>query len=302
MEAIGVTKAFDPAALKIGRAYRVGLVAHIEAGRLLAAKKAELKHGEWLPWLKANAGALDFTDASTASRLMKLAAKNPALTHDLPEAEAKEITRKVWGNVVRPEPTPPNGNSLIKSVEVNQRSEKVIHIPIITAHDTTVVVAFINKHHARRDAALNNKLALVGLINEFGHLLGAALLSRPAGGDGSDWTTTAELSRLCVRHDCDVPNGCSILITEVARIAKAWGFRQIKTFTELDETGVSYKSAGWRDDGLTEPGRDGEPKRRWLKDFEPDWRKSKRPSNGVSKNDTSIRGSVREIDTDVMAL
>jgi hypothetical protein len=101
VEAIGVTKPFDPAALRIGRAFRVGLVAHVEAGKLLAAKKAELKHGEWLPWLKANAGALGFTDASTASRLMTLAA-DPALTHDLPAAaEVKKITRALWGNGTR---------------------------------------------------------------------------------------------------------------------------------------------------------------------------------------------------------
>jgi hypothetical protein len=80
-----VTKPFDPIALKIGRAYKGGRGQMIEAGKLLAGVKATLKHGVWLPWLKANADALGFDHPSTASRLMHLAA-NPASTHDL------------WGN------------------------------------------------------------------------------------------------------------------------------------------------------------------------------------------------------------
>ena len=43
---------FDPIALRIGAAYRRGLQAYVEAGKGLLEKKASLKHGEWLPWLR----------------------------------------------------------------------------------------------------------------------------------------------------------------------------------------------------------------------------------------------------------
>jgi hypothetical protein len=105
-----VTKPFDPLALRIGRAYRCGLAAYAEAGRLLADKKATLKHGEWLPWIKANADALGFDADRTAQRLIKLAAENPTLTTDLPD-EQKAITARLWGNVTRRLWRPPTSAS-----------------------------------------------------------------------------------------------------------------------------------------------------------------------------------------------
>ena len=79
-----MTKPFDSDALKVGAAYQRGRGSLIEAGRLLAGVKATLSHGEWLPWLKANADALGFGE-STAARLMKLAANSAS-------------TRDIWGN------------------------------------------------------------------------------------------------------------------------------------------------------------------------------------------------------------
>jgi hypothetical protein len=57
----------------------------IEAGQKLTAKKAELEHGEWLPWLKENQKALGFGHP-TATRLMKASRK------------AAQISKSVWGN------------------------------------------------------------------------------------------------------------------------------------------------------------------------------------------------------------
>ena len=77
-----VLPTFDADAVEIGELYRAGRGSFIaaaedllEAGRRLAAKKASLSHGQWLPWLRANAEALGFTDDSTAQRLMKIASK-----------------------------------------------------------------------------------------------------------------------------------------------------------------------------------------------------------------------------------
>jgi len=93
-----MSKPLDPLALKVGAAYRRGLAAHVEAGRLLAEKKANLKHGQWEKWIAANKAALGFSDPSTAWRLIKLARKHPNLApaQDSPDDEA--ITRQLWGH------------------------------------------------------------------------------------------------------------------------------------------------------------------------------------------------------------
>lgn len=92
-----MTKPFDPLALRVGLAYRRGLAAHVEAGKLLAEKKASLRHGGWLPWLATNADALGFDSDRTAQRLMKLAEENPTLASDL-VLDAESLRRRLWGH------------------------------------------------------------------------------------------------------------------------------------------------------------------------------------------------------------
>lgn len=94
----------DDAAIVIGNLYRKACASlvdsanyYIAAGRALIDKKAELAHGEWLPWLAANAEVLGFDTDRTAQRLMALAS-NPTSTSDLDEAEALQISRQMWGN------------------------------------------------------------------------------------------------------------------------------------------------------------------------------------------------------------
>jgi len=93
----------DTDAADIGELYKkakTSLVENVrflaECGHRLVKKKSELAHGEWLPWLRANADVLGFDSDSTARRLMALA--NRALTHDLEPSQALAISRKVWGN------------------------------------------------------------------------------------------------------------------------------------------------------------------------------------------------------------
>jgi DUF3102 family protein len=78
----------DKDATAIGKAYKRGKVAYIQAGKMLAAKKKSLGYGEWLPWLKANAKVLGFGDW-TAQRLIRLA-QNPSWDME-----------KVWGNDIK---------------------------------------------------------------------------------------------------------------------------------------------------------------------------------------------------------
>lgn len=93
----------DKEALEIGELYKrakTSLIesvrAQMECGRLLIAKKENMGHGEWLPWLKANEGILGFDNPRTAQRLMQVA--NTASTPHLDESAAVAISRQTWGN------------------------------------------------------------------------------------------------------------------------------------------------------------------------------------------------------------
>jgi phage N-6-adenine-methyltransferase len=99
-----IAEIVDKDAAEIGDLYRksrASLIDSVESaracGQRLIEKKAKMEHGEWLPWLKANAEVLGFEGRSTASRLMKLAA-NGALAHHLDESTASSISRKLWGH------------------------------------------------------------------------------------------------------------------------------------------------------------------------------------------------------------
>jgi hypothetical protein len=70
----------------------------LKCGQRLEEKKATMAHGEWLPWLEANADVLGFATRATAAMLMK-AAKGyvkPALHLDVPEALS--LSRRMWGH------------------------------------------------------------------------------------------------------------------------------------------------------------------------------------------------------------
>jgi phage N-6-adenine-methyltransferase len=94
----------DKDAIAIGDLYRrarasiVDSVRYaIEAGHRLTKKKEELAHGEWLPWLKANAGVLGFESRFTAAKLMNGATKCAA-SGTFDEQHALEANRLIWGH------------------------------------------------------------------------------------------------------------------------------------------------------------------------------------------------------------
>ncbi len=73
----------------------------IQAGQRLRDKKAKLDHGEWLPWLEANADVLGFETPRTAQMLMKVARDyegNAKSTSHFEPEEAVKISRLTWGN------------------------------------------------------------------------------------------------------------------------------------------------------------------------------------------------------------
>jgi phage N-6-adenine-methyltransferase len=69
----------------------------IEAGHRLKSKKDSLLHGEWLPWLKANADALGFDSRQTAHKLIQAADKCPP-SATFEASEAVKISRGMWGH------------------------------------------------------------------------------------------------------------------------------------------------------------------------------------------------------------
>lgn len=68
----------------------------IDAGRKLTAKKESLGHGNWIPWLMENEGALGF--GKRAAQVLIKAASNAQLTAHLTEADAINLSRAIWGN------------------------------------------------------------------------------------------------------------------------------------------------------------------------------------------------------------
>ncbi len=57
-----------------------------------------LAHGEWLSWLKANAGVLGFETPRTAQMLLKVAGANTKPASRLEPVEALAISRQTWGH------------------------------------------------------------------------------------------------------------------------------------------------------------------------------------------------------------
>lgn len=71
----------------------------VEAGQRLTAKKESFNHGEWLPWLEANADVLGFESRFTAAKLMSIGKCAASGTFD--EDEAIRLNRLAWGHNVR---------------------------------------------------------------------------------------------------------------------------------------------------------------------------------------------------------
>lgn len=67
---------------------------------MLAEVKATLVHGAWMPWLRANAGVLNFTSRFTAAKLMKFASNVPSTAHIemLEISELRALDSQLWNN------------------------------------------------------------------------------------------------------------------------------------------------------------------------------------------------------------
>lgn len=91
-------------ALEIGEVYRAAQASQQASVRALhacgvglAEVKASLPHGTWLLWIKDHQELLGFS-ISTAQRLVRLA--NEALAPHLTEADAVQVSRRVWSHEI----------------------------------------------------------------------------------------------------------------------------------------------------------------------------------------------------------
>jgi hypothetical protein len=114
----------DNDAIEIGQLYERSnsslgdaVLARLECGTRLAEKKAKIGHGNWIPWLKANAGVLGFDSERTAQMLMK-AATNTKSTSHLDEPGMVRLSRQMWGNVrAKARPTQAKRNNQLSNDE-----------------------------------------------------------------------------------------------------------------------------------------------------------------------------------------
>ncbi len=125
---------------------------------------------------------------------------------------------------------------------------------------------FIEQRH-RHLPRIQGAIAALGLWVD-GRLRGVVTIGRAARMDAPD---VAVITRLCT-DGCR--NGCSRLYSKAKRLAQAFGFVGVKTFTRHDEGGASLLACGATEDGHTKPehwsrtGRprdtsDTAPRRRW---------------------------------------
>jgi len=94
------------------------VMARLECGQRLAEKKASMKHGEWLPWLESNAGALGFSTRATAARLIKAAGANVKPALHLDESAALKLSRQMWGHEIK---------QIAKELRGEEQAEKRAH-------------------------------------------------------------------------------------------------------------------------------------------------------------------------------
>jgi hypothetical protein len=131
------------------------------------------------------------------------------------------------------------------------------------------LVAHWHRHHK----PLAQAKFCIGVVDNNGHVCGAAIVGRPIARLLDDGVSL-EVNR-CVTNG--MPNACSLLYGAVARAAKAMGYSRVWTYTRVDEPGTSLRAVGWKLDdpkiraqSWNRPGRTREDhteiiqRKRWL--------------------------------------
>jgi hypothetical protein len=101
--------------------------------------------------------------------------------------------------------------------------------------------AFVDRHHRHHDRPQGGKFAIG--VNDGESLVGVAIIGRPVARHFDDGYT-AEVVRCCVLDGH--PNACSMLYGAAWRASKAMGYRQLYTYTRVDESGGALVASGWK--------------------------------------------------------
>ena len=99
---------------------------------------------------------------------------------------------------------------------------------------------FVALHHRHNKPPVGHKFS-VGLFNQDGLCVGVATAGRPVARMLDDGLTL-EVTRTCTDG---TKNANSMLYGAICRAAKALGYKKCVTYTQLDESGISLKAAGW---------------------------------------------------------
>ena len=107
----------------------------------------------------------------------------------------------------------------------------------------------VSRWHRHHKPTVGHKFS-IGVADESGEVIGAAIIGRPVARRSDDgWT----LEVLRVSTD-GTKNACSALYGAAWRAARAMGYRRLITYTLPSEGGTSLRAAGWKLVGETPGG------------------------------------------------
>lgn len=115
----------------------------------------------------------------------------------------------------------------------------------LTFADACLAVDHLHRHHRR---PTGHRFSL-GVLDEDGHLRGAAIVGRPVS-RLLDTGWCVEVTRVATDG---TPNACSALYGAAWRTAAAQGFVRAITYTQAGESGASLRAAGWRQVAVLRP-------------------------------------------------
>jgi len=101
--------------------------------------------------------------------------------------------------------------------------------------------AIVQRFHRHHKPAVGHRFSL-GVIDETGKLLGAAIAGRPIA-RLSDQKFILEITRVATDG---TKNACSILLGAIAKSARCMGYSLVQTTTLQRESGSSLKAVGWK--------------------------------------------------------
>lgn len=116
--------------------------------------------------------------------------------------------------------------------------------------------AFVNEHHRHHVSPQGHKFSLA--LSDGADIVAVAIVGRPVSRVQDD-RMTCEVTRMCAKPG--YKNACSLLYAKACRVAKELGYQRVLTYTLMEESGASLRSAGFHEVGSSPGGSWGNAKR-----------------------------------------